>query len=87
MPGASMKPASNRPFVVSELFGPILPIIEVENVDEAIQIVADRYATLCPHVTPLSTPFVIRPYPLVVYIFTNCDEVREKGAFVFDYGD
>ena len=27
----------------SELFGPILPIIEVDCVDEAIQIVAERY--------------------------------------------
>lgn len=27
-----------------EIFGPILPIVEVEDVHEAIQIVGDRYA-------------------------------------------
>lgn len=29
-------------FSLSELFGPILPIVEVEDVHEAIQVVADR---------------------------------------------
>ena len=27
----------------SENFGPVLPIVEVEDVDEAIQIVSDRF--------------------------------------------
>lgn len=43
-----------------EIFGPALPIIEVEDVDEAIQIVGDR------------------PYPLVIYTFTNSKEVEDK---------
>jgi len=50
------------PLMEEELFGPILPIVEVEDVDEAVQIVADR------------------PYPLVVYTFSNSSEVKEKIA-------
>lgn len=43
-----------------EIFGPAIPIIEVEDVDEAVQVVSDR------------------PYPLVVYAFTNSKETEEK---------
>lgn len=48
------------PLMEEEIFGPILPIVEVEDVHEAIQIVADR------------------PYPLVVYTFTNSNDVKEE---------
>ncbi|GJE86460.1 aldehyde dehydrogenase family protein [Phanerochaete sordida] len=50
------------PLMDEEIFGPILPIIEVDDVDAAIQTVSDR------------------PYPLVVYTFTNSKEVEEKVA-------
>ncbi|EKM49616.1 uncharacterized protein PHACADRAFT_179029 [Phanerochaete carnosa HHB-10118-sp] len=56
-----------------EIFGPILPVVEVEDVDEAIRIVAKR------------------PHPLVMYIFTNSEETKEKvlsktnsGSFVLN---
>jgi acyl-CoA reductase-like NAD-dependent aldehyde dehydrogenase len=34
-----------------EIFGPILPIIEVEDVDEAIEIINARYAVVRGHRT------------------------------------
>jgi acyl-CoA reductase-like NAD-dependent aldehyde dehydrogenase len=34
-----------------EIFGPILPIIEVEDVDEAIEIINSRYAVVQGHQT------------------------------------
>ncbi|KAI0341284.1 aldehyde dehydrogenase [Trametopsis cervina] len=56
-----------------ELFGPILPIVEVEDVDEAIEVVASR------------------PSPLVVYVFSNDKDVKQKclertssGSLVFN---
>ncbi|TRM57645.1 aldehyde dehydrogenase [Schizophyllum amplum] len=43
-----------------EIFGPILPILEVRDVDEAIEFVRAR------------------PHPLVLYAFTQDDDVRRK---------
>ncbi|TRM57649.1 aldehyde dehydrogenase [Schizophyllum amplum] len=43
-----------------EIFGPILPIVEVRDIDEAIEFVRAR------------------PHPLVLYAFTQNDEVRRK---------
>ena len=37
----------------SEIFGPVLPVIEVEDVDEAIQIVSDRYVSALTSNLPL----------------------------------
>jgi len=48
------------PLVKEEIFGPILPIVPVESVDEAYTILRDS------------------PSPLVVYLFTNQSELREK---------
>ncbi|KAI0694525.1 Aldehyde/histidinol dehydrogenase [Cytidiella melzeri] len=61
------------PLMEEEIFGPILPIVEVEDVDEAISIVADRHS------------------PLVVYVFSNDEEVKQKclertssGSLIFN---
>ncbi|KAI0266374.1 aldehyde dehydrogenase [Gloeopeniophorella convolvens] len=43
-----------------EIFGPILPIIPVDDVDAAIKFIADR------------------PTPLVVYVFTESEALKEK---------
>ncbi|EKM49549.1 uncharacterized protein PHACADRAFT_153983 [Phanerochaete carnosa HHB-10118-sp] len=43
-----------------EVFGPVLAVVEVDDVDEAIRIVAAR------------------PHPLVLYAFTNEEEIKEK---------
>ncbi|THH01303.1 hypothetical protein EW026_g1395 [Hermanssonia centrifuga] len=48
------------PLMEEEIFGPILPIIEVENTEEAVQIVGDR------------------PSPLVVYVFTDSEDLKQK---------
>ncbi|KAL1743350.1 Aldehyde/histidinol dehydrogenase [Schizophyllum fasciatum] len=46
-----------------EIFGPIMPIVPVDNVDEAIKIMK-TYAT-----------------PLVVYVFTESEETKEKFLY------
>lgn len=48
------------PLVKEEIFGPLLPIVPVESVDEAYDIIRRS------------------PSPLVTYLFTNKQELREK---------
>ncbi len=50
----------DHPAVKEEIFGPVLPVIEYRNLDEAIDFVASR------------------PSPLVIYIFSNSSENRNK---------
>jgi aldehyde dehydrogenase (NAD+) len=50
----------DHPVMKEEIFGPILPVIEYNDLDEAIEFVASR------------------PSPLVIYIFSNSSEKRNK---------
>ncbi|TFK50470.1 aldehyde dehydrogenase [Heliocybe sulcata] len=56
-----------------ELFGPILPIVPVDDVEDALRVIRER------------------PYPLVLYCFTESEDVRHKfvtrtnsGTLVFN---
>ena len=64
-----------------EIFGPILPIVEVEDVHEAIQTVADRFV-FSHYVFRFAclSQCHDRPFPLVVYTFTNSNDVKEESA-------
>ena len=63
-----------------EVFGPILPILEVEDIDEAIELVGCGYASisvLWQHDELNMVSF--RPSPLVLYLFTENDKILQKG--------
>ena len=78
---------------VREIFGPILPIIAVDDIDEAIGVINSKCVPL------LAWPLVLgffdlgahtslrpapssRPIPLVIYLFTNEEELKFKCASV-----
>ena len=65
-----------------EIFGPILPIVEVEDVDEAIQIVGDRYVPRFSWRMHFLTRGIHRSHPLVVYCFSNSIEIKEKSEYL-----
>lgn len=50
-----------------EIFGPLLPIITVSGVDEAIQFINAREK------------------PLVVYVFSNDNKVKETTSIAFKF--
>ncbi|KAF7326639.1 Aldehyde dehydrogenase [Mycena venus] len=50
----------NDALMEDELFGPIIPIVPIDDVDEAIQIIRGR------------------PVPLVIYVFTDNEETKNK---------
>jgi aldehyde dehydrogenase (NAD+)/aldehyde dehydrogenase (NAD(P)+) len=69
-----------------ELFGPILPIVTVENVDEAIAFVNARFV-LC-----TSRPIILRlltyhgrsDHPLALYVFSQDPAFKSKGEISID---
>ncbi|KAG8829725.1 hypothetical protein FRC18_009094 [Serendipita sp. 400] len=60
-----------------EIFGPVLSIVPVDSLDEAIDFVNERYF-ISPHV-PCFTYFPSRPQPLALYVFTRDARYKEKG--------
>ena len=64
-----------------ELFGPILPIVPVENVDEAIKYVNDQYAPSPTSFPPFLTPGSCSDHPLALYVFSTSTAFKNK---VFD---
>ncbi|KAJ7578585.1 hypothetical protein C8J56DRAFT_1060044 [Mycena floridula] len=59
-----------------EVFGPILTVVPVDNVEEAISIIDARYS-------PLSSPFDFVDQSqvrlrLVIYVFTDSEGIKEK---------
>lgn len=70
------------------MYGPILSLVPVEDTDHAIRIIAERYVSL-----PLRALSVrlfvsnigcfLSPTPLVIYLFTSSEGIRDKCAFVF----
>lgn len=61
----------------SELFGPILPIIAVDNLEEAIHLIGTQYVHI---IWLVLSPSELgdRPAPLVIYAFTSDEVVKEK---------
>ncbi|KAJ7909222.1 hypothetical protein B0H13DRAFT_640308 [Mycena leptocephala] len=49
-----------------EIFGPIIPIVPVDGVSEAIEIIRGR------------------PSPLVIYVFTDSEETKNKFMWLFE---
>lgn len=61
-----------------EIFGPILPIVPVGSVDEAYDIVRNRCVSPFHFLADVTTPLMYSPSPLVIYLFTNQQELRDK---------
>jgi len=63
----------------SELFGPILPILVVENVDEAISYISERYDTFSQRSSAINIR-LFRDHPLVLYAFSNNEATKKKSS-------
>jgi hypothetical protein len=64
-----------------ELFGPILPILPVDDLNEAIQFVSGRCVTFSS--SPLFKSYSvtsIRDHPLVLYAFCASEEAKNAGT-------
>ncbi len=55
----------------------MLPILEVDDIEEAINIVASRYDTSFLAFSFLK--WLHRPSPLVIYVFTNREEIKQTS--------
>lgn len=59
-----------------EVFGPVLPIIPVDDVDEAIHCIQDG---LVDYQRFHSEPnYLSRPSPLVIYLFSTSEELKQR---------
>ncbi|KAH0826687.1 Aldehyde/histidinol dehydrogenase [Lanmaoa asiatica] len=67
-----------------ELFGPLLPIVPVKNVDEAIEFINSRCVLFgCVH--RRRHEHVYRDHPLTLYVFSQDSSFKNKGKWsVFD---
>lgn len=66
-----------------EIFGPLLPIVPVDDLEAAIQFVNDRWVLLIPLFLAhgcLADTHCARDHPLILYLFTQNDKVKDYGA-------
>ena len=63
-----------------EIFGPILPVLPVDGVDEALEIINSRWVRFLCRVPGLVLTFWRRDHPLAVYVFTKDAGFKAKGA-------
>jgi aldehyde dehydrogenase (NAD+) len=65
-----------------EIFGPVLSIVPIDNLDEAIDFVNDRqvYISFCIVLDQSNSSN--RPQPLALYVFSKDSKFREKGKLV-----
>lgn len=69
----------NDSVMSGEIFGPILPIVVLKGgMEEAVHFVRSRLVCAFIH-TDLDTDGLIRPHPLVLYTFSDDDEVKDYG--------
>ena len=73
--------ASSLTFRSSEIFGPILPILAYDSVEDAIRIMNSKYVRL--RLFGLLQWFLIsvilpRPTPLANYLFTKQDTTKQQ---------
>lgn len=60
-----------------EIFGPILPIVSVSSIDEAISAVSERFVSFQPLPTVILT--LTREHPLGLYLFSDNKALVNKG--------
>lgn len=62
--------------VFREIFGPVLSIVPVDSIDEALKIIQARYVEhfFLMHVFPIT----VRHPPLAVYLFSDDSELKQK---------
>jgi len=64
-----------------EIFGPVLSIVPIDNLDEAISFLNSRY--VLPYLLDLITESLYsRPLPLALYVFSHDKAFKAKGAFL-----
>lgn len=64
-----------------EIFGPVLSIVPVDNLDEAISFLGSRYVR--PYLLHLITKSLYsRPLPLALYVFSHDEAFKAKGDFL-----
>ena len=66
-----------------EIFGPILLLIPVKDVDEAIAFIRNRYAFDGAVPLNMSPEITHRNHPLAVYVFSQDKEFQDMGKFQF----
>lgn len=66
--------------VIREIFGPFLPIIPVDDLEQVIQILNSKYVLVMPVTNLLAVDVAScpRPSPLVIYLFTNQENLKYK---------
>jgi len=65
---------------IRELFGPLLPILPVVDLDEAIQFINGRSAQILINNLLL---YDCRDHPLVLYSFCSSEETKVKSKFFY----
>ena len=68
-----------------EIFGPILPLISVNDVDEAIEFINSRYVVCLLLLTEFQYGTPDREHALVVYVFSQNKTFQEKGEHYFSH--
>lgn len=60
-----------------EMFGPVLSIVPIDNLDEAIEFINNRCVGC--RLSELLFSFLSRPQPLALYVFTQDAKFKEKS--------
>lgn len=63
-----------------EIFGPILPVLPVDSVDDAIELINSRWVCFLCQVIGLVLTSRCRDHPLAVYVFTKDAKFKAKGV-------
>lgn len=62
-----------------EIFGPILPIVPINDWDAAIAFVNSRYDIRILGCSVMLNQFHLRDHPLAVYVFTDNEKLKNKS--------
>lgn len=64
-----------------EIFGPVLPIVPVKDIDEAIAFINARYVPVFVDYVLNIHEVVLRDHPLAIHVFSQNSKVKAKGTF------
>lgn len=70
------------PFVCREIFGPVLPILPVESLDEAIAYVNAQFVPIVLTAAALLIGYTYSDYPLAIYVFSQNAVYKAKSKLL-----